>query len=53
MTYSKQHFENGEVLTAEQLNHIEDGIVMLESEIGNFSSALSDVIAYQEQWIGE
>lgn len=26
MTYSKQGFQNGDVLTAEQLNHMEDGI---------------------------
>lgn len=31
MSYQKQNFANGEVLTAPQLNHIEDGIVELES----------------------
>lgn len=31
MSYQKQNFANGEVLTAPQLNHIEDGIVDLES----------------------
>lgn len=31
MSYQKQNFANGEVLTASQLNHIEDGIVDLES----------------------
>lgn len=30
MSYQKQNFANGEVLTAPQLNHIEDGIVDLE-----------------------
>ena len=31
MSYQKQNFANGEVLTASQMNHIEDGIVALES----------------------
>lgn len=31
MSYQKQNFANGEVLTAPQLNHIENGIVDLES----------------------
>ena len=31
MSYQKQNFENGEVLSASQLNHIEDGIVDVES----------------------
>lgn len=31
MSYQKQNFANGEVLSAPQLNHIEDGIVDLES----------------------
>lgn len=33
MSYQKQNFANGEVLTASQLNHIEDGIVDLESAV--------------------
>lgn len=32
MSYQKQNFANGEVLSASQLNHIEDGIADLESE---------------------
>lgn len=35
MSYQKQNFANGEVLTAPQLNHIEDGIVDLESNSGD------------------
>lgn len=31
MSYQKQNFANGEVLTASQLNHIEDGIAEIES----------------------
>nr|DAG11634.1 MAG TPA: hypothetical protein [Caudoviricetes sp.] len=38
MSYQKQNFANGEVLSASQLNHIEDGIVDLE---GNSSTALA------------
>lgn len=38
MSYQKQNFANGEVLTAPQLNRIEDGIVDLE---GNSSTALA------------
>ena len=38
MNYQKQNFANGEVLSAAQLNHIEDGIVDLES---NSSAALA------------
>lgn len=38
MSYQKQNFANGEVLTAPQLNHIEQGIADLES---NSSTALA------------
>lgn len=38
MRYQKQNFANGEVLSASQLNHIEQGIVDLES---NSSTAIS------------
>ena len=31
MSYQKQNFANGEVLSASQLNHLEDGIVDVES----------------------
>lgn len=33
MSYQKQNFANGEVLTAPQLNHIEQGIVEVESSV--------------------
>lgn len=33
MSYQKQNFANGEVLAAPQLNHIEDGIVEVESSV--------------------
>ena len=34
MAYKKQDFRNGDVLTAEQLNHIEDGVVENERNLG-------------------
>ena len=33
MSYQKQNFANGEVLSASQLNHIEQGIVEVESSV--------------------
>lgn len=35
MGYSKQNFENGQVLTAEALNHIEDGIIANETGLNS------------------
>lgn len=43
MSYQKQNFANGEVLTAPQLNHIEDGIVDVESTV-NATKAVVDKI---------
>lgn len=42
MSYQKQNFANGEVLTAPQLNHIEDGIVDLESNSGVLSTKITE-----------
>ena len=39
MSYQKQNFANGEVLTASQLNHIEDGIVHVESDASTIAAA--------------
>lgn len=39
MSYQKQNFANGEVLTAPQLNHIEDGIVQVESDASTIAAA--------------
>ena len=41
MSYQKQNFANGEVLTAAQLNHMEDGIAKA-NENTNFGSGLSE-----------
>lgn len=43
MSYQKQNFANGEVLSASQLNHIEDGIADLES-VANATKAVVDKI---------
>lgn len=40
MSYQKQNFANGEVLSASQLNHIEQGIVDLENNAQASESAL-------------
>lgn len=42
MSYQKQNFANGEVLSAPQLNHIEDGIVDLESNSGVLSTKITE-----------
>ena len=39
MSYQKQNFANGEVLTASQLNHIEDGIAQVESDASAIAAA--------------
>ncbi len=41
--YEKQNFQPEEVLSAEQLNHIEDGITKFETELGNVKIELEDV----------
>ena len=41
MSYQKQNFANGEVLSASQLNHIEDGIVDLEGEEQRLDTAIT------------
>ena len=42
MSYQKQNFANGEVLTASQMNHIEDGIADLESNSGVISVKITE-----------
>ena len=44
MSYQKQNFANGEVLTAPQLNHIEDGIVDLESAVNENKAVVDKII---------
>lgn len=42
MSYQKQNFANGEVLTAAQLNHIENGIAALESSTNTSFAGKAD-----------
>lgn len=53
MSYQKQNFANGEVLTASQLNHMEDGIVAEASrakgEEQRLDAAITAEIARAEQ----
>ena len=44
MSYQKQNFANGEVLTAPQLNHIEQGIVDVESAVNATKTAVDEII---------
>lgn len=44
MSYQKQNFANGEVLTASQLNHIEQGIVDLESAVNENKGVVDNII---------
>lgn len=44
MSYQKQNFANGEVLSASQLNHIEDGIVDVESAVNETKSVVDNII---------
>ncbi len=53
MAYGKQYFTNGQVLTAEQLNHIEDGIVENEWTEEKQSKLVADVVAALPVYNGE
>ena len=44
MSYQKQNFANGEVLSASQLNHIEDGIVDVESAVNKNKAVVDKII---------
>lgn len=44
MSYQKQNFANGEVLSASQLNHIEDGIVDVESAANTTKTVVDNII---------
>lgn len=42
MAYIKQNFQNGEVLNAEELNHMEDGIYANDQAITSFDEQKAD-----------
>lgn len=44
MSYQKQNFANGEVLTASQLNHIENGIADVESAANATKTVVDNII---------
>jgi hypothetical protein len=44
MNYQKQNFANGEVLSASQLNHIENGIVDVESAANATKTVVDSII---------
>lgn len=44
MSYQKQNFANGEVLSASQLNHIENGIVDIESAVNENKLVVDNII---------
>lgn len=44
MSYQKQNFANGEVLSASQLNHIENGIVDVESAANATKTVVDSII---------
>lgn len=41
--YTKQNFENGQVLSAEQLIKIEDGIINLSNNLSTIPTKISDL----------
>lgn len=48
MSYIKQDFKDGDVLTATQLNHMEEGIAL----IGSVDDALTEILALQQALLG-
>ena len=53
MSYKKQGFTDGQVLTAKQLENIEDGIIALESAMNGASSArLTNITLLASAWTG-
>ncbi len=44
MGYQKQNFADGQVLNSAQLNHIEDGIVDLESAVNENKGVVDNII---------
>lgn len=53
MAYVKQNFVNGQVLTADNMNHIEDGIAEVEAQIDNIDKRVTDIVnAVLEEALG-
>lgn len=47
MAYTKQNFKDGKILTAEHLNHIEDGLTELNDEIEALTTVSKESISYK------
>ena len=43
MSYTKQNFKDGQTLNAEHLNHMEDGIGVVESDISKAKTDISNI----------
>ena len=52
MAYQKQTFVDGQTLDAAHMNHIEDGLETLDTQMGDISAALNEIIALQDELIG-
>lgn len=52
MSYERQNFEDGKVLTAAQLNHIEDALVELMNGGGSSTSRIVEVHLPSSAWDG-
>ena len=52
MSYEKNNFVDGDVLTADHVNRIEDAIVDLYSSLGS-SVAVSEVRLLSANWVGD
>ena len=53
MAYERQNFANGEVLTATQLNHMEDGILANEWTEEKKAELIAEMIAALPVYNGE
>lgn len=51
MSYTKQNFVDGQVLDAEHLNHIEQGIVDLEESIATPPASVGEVTLLANKWV--
>ena len=52
MSYIKQNFTDGQVLNAEHLNYIEEGISQLSEDLGNVDAAIDAILTMQNSYIG-
>lgn len=55
MVYEKQNFTDGQVLTAAQLNHIEEGVAEAHALVAALASSrrVADVTLLAADWVGD